>query len=114
MAKVPVRWVYVIYLLSVMFVALFTTAGAVAEIGGVVAREAVDQEPIWAITVGTGFANYEPIIQETQRTEFIGPPTDRLVSELLRAGLVGLLGLTVFEFHRRQWKVLLRRESGDG
>lgn len=114
MAEAPVRRAYHIYLLSVMFITMFTTAGAVAVMGGVVAREAVNQEPIWAVTVGTSFANYEPIIPEPQRTEFIGLPTDRLVSELLGTGLVGLLGLTVFGLHRRQWKVLLRKESGDG
>lgn len=114
MAEAPIRRAYLIYLLAVMFVTLLAAAGAVAQMGRSVAREAVNDNPTWAVTIGTSFANYTPVIPETRRTEFIGLGGNQIWHELLTAGLVGLLAAAIFEFHRRQWRVLLRKESGDG
>lgn len=110
-----------IYLLSVMFITLLTTAGAVAQIGGTLAdlvkeEAGVSPPPLPLPPVGT-LEPIEEIPPESRgyaAPEFLAASPDRTVSQVLEAGLVGLLGLTVFEFHRRQWKVLLRRESGDG
>jgi|SRR5919108_2205076 hypothetical protein len=103
-----------IYLLSVMFVTLFTTAGAVAGLGTTVAREVVEDEPVWAVTIGTSFANYAPIFPDARRTELIGLGGGQIWSGLLEAGLVGLLAAAIFEFHRRKWRELLLKETGDG
>jgi hypothetical protein len=95
-----------------MFISLFTTAAAVAQIGRVVAREAMDEVPVWAVTVGTSFTNYTPLVGG--ETTVLTIDQGWAWPELLRAALIGLLGLVVFEFHRRRWRVLLRRERGDG
>lgn len=105
---------FAVYLLSVMFVTLVTTAGAVAQIGRVVAREAIDEDPVWAVTVGESFTNYTPVLPESRRYGFIGLGDVQTWSDLLKAGLMGLLAASIFEFHRRQWNVLLVREVGDG
>jgi hypothetical protein len=102
------------YLLAVMFVTLLVAAGAVAQMGRAVAREVVNEDAIWAVTVGESFVNYTPVMPETRRFEFIGLGANQIWSELLEAGLVGLLAAVIFEFHRRRWRELLRKESGDG
>lgn len=103
-----------IYLLSVMFITLLITAGAVASVGAAIAREAVSDDPAWLVTVGTSFANYEPLIPESRRYASYGLAGGGVGSELLRAALVGLVAAGIFEFHRRQLRDLLRKETGDG
>lgn len=112
MAEHPPRRSYVIYLLAVMFISLFTTMGAIAQIGRIVARESFDEVEVWAVTFGTSFAHYTPLIGEETTTYTMG--SDWAWSELLRAAIVGLLGVIIFEFHRRRWRDLLRTESGHG
>jgi hypothetical protein len=112
-----------IYLLSVMFIALFTTASAVAQIGGTLANLVQEERgipPPLPPPIPAPIGTLEPVeeIQPESRgyvaPEFLTAPQDRTLSQVLRAGLVGLLGLTIFEFHRRRWSVLLRKESTDG
>lgn len=103
-----------IYLLAVMFISLFTTAGAVAQLGRSIALKAVNEEPIWAVTIGESFANYTPLKPDSRTTEIIGLAGNWILPELLEASFVGLLAATIFEFHRRRWRDQLRRESGDG
>jgi hypothetical protein len=102
------------YLLSVMFVTLLAAAGAVAQMGRSVAREAVNEDPIWAVTVGESFVNFTPAIPDPRRPEFIGLGRNQIWHELLEASLVGLLAAAIFEFHRRRWTKLLREESTHG
>lgn len=101
-----------VYLLAVMFVTLLSTAGAVSQMGRTLALEAINEEPVWAVTFGTSFRNYTPLIGPETTTYSLG--VSRTWSEILRPGAVGLLAAAIFEFHRRQWKDLLRREIGDG
>lgn len=104
-----------IYLLSVMFITLFTTASAVAQIGGALAEEVGGrQPPLLEIVGGQGTVEIPLESRGYVAPEFLTAPQDRTLSQVFRAGLVGLLGLTVFEFHRRRWRVLLRKESTDG
>jgi hypothetical protein len=114
MAEAPVRRAYHMYLLAVMFVTLLAGAGGVAQMGRAVAQEAGNEESLWAVTVGTSFAHYEPVIPETRRTVFMGLGRNELWSEILRTGLVALLAASIFEFHRRRWRELLRNERAHG
>jgi hypothetical protein len=113
---------FAIYLLSVMFIALFTTAGAVAQIGGTLAHMVANEPgipppgplPLPPVATLEPVKEIPPESRGYAVPEFLAAQPDRTLSQILEAGLVGLLGLTFFEFHRRQWKVLLRKESGDG
>lgn len=105
---------FAIYLLSVMFITLFTAAGAVASVGAAIAREAVNDDALWAVTVGRSFATNQPLDPEGRHYELYGLTNRTIAAELLRAALVGLLATAFFESHRRQWRQLLRKERGDG
>lgn len=106
-----------VYLLAVMFITLFTTAGAVAQIGGALADLVADEPGISPPLPPV--ATLEPIEEIPPESHgavagFSAAPPNRTLSQSLEAGFVGLLGLAIFEFHRRQWRVLLREEIGDG
>lgn len=109
-----------IYLLSVMFITLFTTASAVAQIGGTLAnlmQEEPGVPPPLPPPIPAPAATLEPVEEIPPESrgyaapEFLTAPQDRTLSQVFRAGLVGFLGLTIFEFHRRRWSFLLRKES---
>jgi hypothetical protein len=106
------RRVITVYLLSVMFITLLTTAGAVASLGMTAVREAITDDPVWAVTVGESFSNYTPLNPEARRYEVFGPGLG--APDLVRAALLGLIAVAIFEFHRRKWRDLLRMERGDG
>lgn len=113
---------FAIYLLSVMFITLLTTAGAVAQIGGTLAN-LVNDEPDVPIRVPEPVpeplppvATFEPveIPPESVSGGFLPASPDPTVSQILEGLLVGLLAAAIFEFHRRWWNVILRAEAGSG
>jgi hypothetical protein len=101
-----------IYLLAVMFVTLITSAGSLAQMGSTLAREAFGAEPIWSVTVGTSFANYRPLADQELAAYSLG--VSQALSEILRSALAGILAIGIFEFHRRRFRELLRRETTNG
>jgi hypothetical protein len=114
---------FAIYLLSVMFIMLFTIVGAAAQVGRTLADSVNEEpaiEPPVAPPVPGPVATLEPVEAIPPEPPgprvagFVSAPTDRTVSQVLEAGLVLLLAAGIFEFHRRQWRELLRRETGDG
>jgi hypothetical protein len=112
---------FAIYLLSVMFLTLFTTAAAVGQIGSTLADLVKDEhvvEPPVAPPIPGPVATLEPIEQIPRESRpvggFLAAPPDQTLSKVLESGFVGLLGLAIFEFHRRQWRVLLSREISHG
>jgi hypothetical protein len=111
-----------IYLLSVMFVSLLTAAGAVAQVGETLAdlagdkfatRAPIPELPPPVATLEPG-QEIPPEARDVAAAGFVGLPPDPNMSQFLEAGLVGLLSAAIFEFHRRKWRELLRKERGDG
>jgi hypothetical protein len=106
---------FAIYLLSVMFITLLTSAGAAAQIGGTLANLVNDRpdsptpvpEPLPPV------ATLEPVENppESVATGGFTPSSDPTLSQVLEGLLVGLLAAAIFEFHRRKWRQLLDRET---
>jgi hypothetical protein len=111
-----------IYLLSVMFIAMFIAAAAVAQIGRTLAREVTGGGgAVWTVTAGTSFTRYERFPEEAPLeplreagTVSYGLAESPFLSELSRSVLVFGLATVTFEFHRRRWRELLGKETGDG
>jgi hypothetical protein len=111
-----------IYLLVVMFIMLFTAAAAVARMGATLAENVVDLEP-GIPRAATPFGpppgprvieERPPLPPEAELTpvdEYRA--ADRMGADLLEAGLAGLLAAAIFQFHRRRWNDLLRKETGN-
>jgi hypothetical protein len=107
---------FAIYLLSVMFITLLTTAGAVAQIGGTLANLLNDEPefPTPVLEPLPPVATLEPVEIPPVSVRVGLGPANPTVSRILEGLLAGLLAAAVFEFHRRRWRDLLRGESGDG
>lgn len=110
---------FAIYLLSVMFITLLTTAGAVAQIGGTLGN-LVNGEPDVPTPVLEPIppvATLEPVEippEQDSAGGFLRTSPDPTGSEVLGGLLVALLAAAIFEFHRRRWRDLVGRESGHG
>jgi hypothetical protein len=111
---------FAIYLLSVMFITLLTTAGAVAQIGGTLANLVNDEPdvPTPVLEPLPPVATLEPIEipPESVPAGFVPlpPSPDPTVSQILEGLFIGMLSAGIFEFHRRRWNVILRAEAERG
>lgn len=111
-----------VYLLAVMFIALFATAGAVAQIGGTLADLVTEEPgvPLAPPPLPAPVPTFEGVEEipypESPAGEggfLLAASPDPTLSRVLEAAFVGLLAAGIFEFHRRQWRVLLRKEGDD-